>query len=92
MSNVRAHVYIRGHVQGVFFRATTKEKASEYGIHGWVKNCTDGRVEAVFEGKKEAVDKIIDWCRKGPAGAFVEEMQVHKEEHSDAFDGFSIIF
>lgn len=92
MSNVRAHVYIRGRVQGVFFRAITKEKAAEFGIHGWVKNCTDGRVEAVFEGKKKAVDKIIDWCRKGPMGAFVEEVQVHKEEHSGAFDGFSIIF
>ncbi len=92
MSNVRAHVYIRGRVQGVFFRATTKEKASEFGIQGWVKNCANGRVEAVFEGKKEAVDKLIDWCRKGPAGAFVEEVQVHKEDHSGAFDGFSIMF
>ena len=92
MSNVKAHVYIRGRVQGVFFRATTKEKASEFGIHGWVKNCTDGRVEAVFEGKKEAVDKMIDWCRKGPAGAFVEEVQVHKEDHSGAFNKFSIMF
>ena len=92
MSNVKAHVYIRGRVQGVFFRATTKEKASEFGIHGWVKNCTDGRVEAVFEGKKEAVDKMIDWCRKGPAGAIVEEVQVHKEEHSGAFNRFSIMF
>lgn len=92
MSNVRVHVYIQGRVQGVFFRANTKEKASEFGIHGWVKNCLDGRVEAVFEGKKYAVDKMIDWCRKGPVGAIVDDVRIHTEKFSGKFDGFSIIY
>jgi len=85
-------VYIQGRVQGVFFRATTREKAAEFGIRGWVKNCADGKVEAVFEGKKEAVDKIIDWCHKGPSGAFVEDIQIHTENFSGKFNGFSIIY
>ena len=58
----RAHVYIRGRVQGVFFRASTRDKALAFNVQGWVKNCFDGRVEAAFEGEKDAIDAMVCWC------------------------------
>ncbi len=87
---VRAHVFISGIVQGVFFRANTKRIADELGVKGWVRNLPDGRVEAVFEGNKEAVDKIIEWCKIGPPLARVDKVEVHWEEYKGEFDGFSI--
>jgi len=65
MPTTRAHVYVHGRVQGVFFRATTRDKAIALGVKGWVKNCLDGSVEAVFEGEKDIVEKIVNWCKKG---------------------------
>ena len=85
---VRAHVHISGNVQGVFFRATTVEKAVETGVNGWVKNLSDGRVEAVFEGGKEAVDAMIDFCHNGPRRARVEDVDVEYEE-ARGVDGFT---
>ena len=64
MPATRAHVYVHGRVQGVFFRATTRDKAIALGVKGWVKNCLDGSVEAVFEGEKDIVEKIVNWCKK----------------------------
>ena len=60
-----------GLVQGVFFRATCVRLARELALVGWVRNTTDGRVEAVFEGSNEAVDRIIAWCREGTPSAHV---------------------
>lgn len=88
----RAHVYVHGRVQGVFFRASTRDKAQAFGIKGWVKNCLDGSVEAVFEGKKDAVDKMVNWCRKGPSGAFVDHIDVRWEEYSGEFSEFSVVY
>jgi acylphosphatase len=88
----RAHVYVRGRVQGVFFRASTKDRALTLGVTGWVKNCLDGSVEAVFEGKKDLVDKIVNWCRKGPAGARVEQTDVSWEDFTGEFDAFSVVY
>ena len=88
----RAHVYVYGRVQGVFFRASTRDKAHMLRVKGWVKNCMDGGVEAVFEGEKDAVDKIVNWCRKGPLGAFVKNIDVCWEEYSGEFDEFSIVY
>ncbi len=88
----RVHVYIHGRVQGVFFRSSTREKAQAYGVKGWVKNCPDSSVEAVFEGEKDAVNKVLEWCKKGPSGAFVRQVDVHMEEYSDEFYGFSIVY
>lgn len=89
---IRAHVYVYGRVQGVFFRASTRDKARLLGIKGWVKNCLDGSVEAVFEGKKDAVDKMVNWCRKGPTGAFVDRIDVCWEEYTGEFDEFSVVY
>ncbi len=90
MSIVRAHVNVEGRVQGVFFRANTVDKAYSLNIVGWVRNCPDASVEAVFEGKKDAVEKIINWCRMGPPGALVRNVNVNWEEPTGEFKIFSI--
>ncbi|HDD69040.1 MAG TPA: acylphosphatase [Candidatus Korarchaeota archaeon] len=87
---VRAHVFVSGIVQGVFFRANTKRMADQLRVKGWVRNLLDGRVEAVFEGDKEAVEKIIEWCKTGPPLARVDRVEVHWEPYKGEFDEFSI--
>jgi len=86
--NTRIHVLVYGKVQGVFFRSSAKDKAEELGISGWIRNLTDGRVEAVFEGEKEGVDKIVEWCRKGPEHARVTSVEVYVEEYKGELKGF----
>jgi acylphosphatase len=76
----RAHVVVRGSVQGVFFRAETRNRARSLGLGGWVRNNVDGTVEAVFEGDRERVESMVDWCRRGPAHAKVEDVEVAWEE------------
>lgn len=75
----RTHVFISGRVQGVWFRAHTREKAEELGISGWVQNLPDGRVEAVFEGEDEKVDEMVKWCHRGPPLSRVEKVDVEYE-------------
>ncbi len=87
---VRAHLIIKGLVQGVFFRATTQSVAEGNRVKGWVRNRTDGSVEAVLEGEKEDVDRVIEWCHHGPLGARVDEVEVEWEEYKNEFNGFSI--
>lgn len=86
----RAHVFISGRVQGVFFRATTKRKARKRGVKGWVKNLRDGRVEAVFEGDQDKVKKMIQFCHEGPRSARVEDVEVNWEDPTGVFEDFSI--
>ena len=86
----RAHIFIKGRVQGVFFRQGTYEKAVELGISGWVRNLPDGRVEAVFEGEEEKINKIIQWAKEGPPIAKVEEVEIKWEKPTGEFDGFQI--
>jgi len=76
----RAHVYVSGNVQGVGYRFSTVQQAKRLGVNGWVKNLQDGRVEAVFEGDKPAVEKMVKWCHSGPASASVEDVSVMQEE------------
>jgi acylphosphatase len=76
MSSARAHVVVRGHVQGVFFRAETRDRAASLGLGGWVRNNADGTVEAVFEGERERVESMVEWCRRGPSLAQVEDVDV----------------
>ncbi len=71
---------VRGRVQGVFFRSETRERARSLGVEGWVRNDPDGSVEAVFEGPTERVDSLVIWCRRGPAGAVVVDVEVAWEE------------
>lgn len=75
----RAHVRVSGVVQGVFFRASTRDEAVRLGLGGWAINLPDGRVEAVFEGPRDAVERAVIWCHTGPARAVVENVEVEWE-------------
>jgi acylphosphatase len=86
----RAEVLISGRVQGVFFRATTRQKARELGVEGWVRNRPDGKVGAVFEGEKSDVQKLVSWCHSGPRAAQVENVDVEWGEPTGKFDGFTV--
>jgi acylphosphatase len=86
----RAHVYVSGRVQGVFFRSETQDEARRHGIAGWVRNLPDGRVEAVFEGEKENVEKLIEFSRRGPPGAKVTKADVTWEDYTGQFKSFTI--
>ena len=86
----RVHVVISGRVQGVWFRATTKQKAEQLGLTGWVRNTYDGNVEAVFEGEENGVQEMLDWCRHGPPLSKVENVEVKNESPTNGFDSFSI--
>ncbi len=90
MAKKRAHVFISGLVQGVFFRAETKDLAQLLGVKGWVRNLWDGRVEAVFEGEEEAVERMVSWCHRGPSGAVVENVEVIYEDYTGEYDDFRI--
>ena len=85
----RAHVYVSGKVQGVYFRATTREEAREHGVDGWVRNLDDGRVEAVFEGPKEDVESLIEFCHRGSKAARIDDVEVSYEEPQGE-DGFRV--
>jgi acylphosphatase len=73
-------IRVTGRVQGVFFRAEAQARAESLGLAGWIRNAPDGSVEAVFEGEPERVDSMVDWCRRGPAGAEVDDVEVDNEE------------
>jgi acylphosphatase len=85
----RRRVVVQGHVQGVFFRETTKRRALSAGVTGWIANRPDGTVEAVFEGEREAVERLVDYAREGPRGARVDWVDVVAEE-PEQLDGFEI--
>lgn len=84
---IRRRVVVHGHVQGVFFRETTRRRAVSTGVAGWVRNRPDGTVEAVFEGDRAAVERLVDFCREGPRGARVDRVAVEAEE-PEALAGF----
>ncbi len=87
---IRRHAIIQGRVQGVFFRMETRQEAQVHGVTGWVRNLPDGAVEAVFEGEKDKVEKVLAWCRQGPPGARVDSVDVTEEPYSGEFTAFSI--
>jgi acylphosphatase len=86
---VRAHVHVSGTVQGVYFRATTRDTAREHGVDGWVRNLADGRVEAVFEGPEDAVDQLVAFCHEGSPAAEVQAVDVEWED-PEGHEGFEI--
>jgi acylphosphatase len=86
----RAHVFVSGRVQGVFFRAFTREKAKEHGVMGWVRNLPDGRVEAVLEGEKDSITRVVAELKVGPPYARVEGLKIEFEEHTGEFKDFHV--
>ncbi|HEX5585932.1 MAG TPA: acylphosphatase [Acidimicrobiia bacterium] len=76
---VRARVFVTGRVQGVWFRESCREQAVALGVGGWVRNRSDGRVEAVFEGPPAAVDRLVAWCAEGPSRARVDSVEERRE-------------
>jgi acylphosphatase len=90
MEKKRVHVFISGRVQGVFFRAYTRDAARQAGVSGWVRNMRDGRVEAIFEGDEENVRKMIKWCNEGSPMGRVDSVEVQEEVYTGEFASFMI--
>ena len=90
MKTASVHLFIEGRVQGVFYRAFTRNLAARLGLDGWVRNLFDGRVEALFEGSRELIEQAIQECWKGPAGSSVRNIDVRWEEPSAKSKGFEI--
>ncbi len=86
----KAHILISGRVQGVLFRKGVTERAKYLGVTGWVKNLRDGRVEAMAEGEKSQVEELVRFCRVGPPGAKVVNVDVNWLEAAGEFRGFRI--
>ena len=86
----RVHMVIFGHVQGVFFRQSTKRKAESVGVKGWVRNRLDGTVEVVAEGPIGAVDSLVVWCQQGPEMARVDRVERVDEEPAGVPEGFDV--
>jgi acylphosphatase len=84
------HLIIKGKVQGVFFRASTKEMAEKLNITGWVKNTDGGDVEVRAQGEDEALEKFIAWCRRGPSQAKVTQVEINRDLPEEKFDRFKI--
>ena len=89
MVKARVHLFVSGRVQGVFFRQKTKQQAESLSVNGWVRNLSDGRVEAVFEGEAEAVKALVEYCHQGPSSARVENVEVNYENHRGEFSDFT---
>ncbi|KZN23937.1 acylphosphatase [Haladaptatus sp. R4] len=85
----RAHVFVSGKVQGVFYRANTRDTAESKGIDGWVQNLSDGRVEAVFEGPESTVEEMVEWCHTGSPAADVDDVDVEYDDPNGE-DGFRV--
>ena len=85
IKNVR--VLISGRVQGVCFRACTRDQAQILNLSGWVRNLSDGRVEALFEGVSEVIDQMLEWCKEGAPSSSVSDIEVFEEEASTANGG-----
>lgn len=87
---VRAHVFVSGRVQGVFFRSETRYEAKKRGVTGWVRNLPDGRLEAVFEGEEANVKELTEFCKRGPPGARVTGIDVIWENYTGEFKDFEM--
>lgn len=89
MTRTRAHVFVTGRVQGVYYRATTREMAQDQGVDGWVRNLDDGRVEAVFEGEEADVEAMVEFCHDGSTRANVTDVDATYEA-PEGLDGFEV--
>lgn len=92
MEKKRAHVWISGRVQGVFFRAFTRDMAVQMGLTGWARNLSDGRVEAVFEGDADIVEAMLRWCHHGSPMSRVDSVDVREEDYAGDLESFRITY
>lgn len=90
MAKKRVQLTISGHVQGVYFRANTRDRAKRLGLTGWVKNLADGDVKLVAEGEENALKELVTWCHKGPPMARVNQVEEDWKDPEDEFDSFRI--
>jgi acylphosphatase len=88
----RARIIVTGIVQGVFYRHNTKQQADRLSLAGTVRNLPDGSVEIVCEGDEKEIERLIEWCRQGPRGAFVENVDVQWHEKAGGLTYFSIVY
>lgn len=88
--NARAHMFVSGMVQGVFFRSETRNEARKRNVRGWVRNLPDGGVEALFEGEETNVKALVEFCRHGPPGAIVTDTEVQWEDYKGEFGTFEM--
>jgi acylphosphatase len=86
----RMHVFVKGTFQGVYYRYNALKKAEEYHLTGWVRNKADGNVEIVCEGAEEDIKNIVQWCKQGPEGAYVREVETDWEQYTGEFNVFEI--
>jgi acylphosphatase len=91
MASKRVQLFVRGRVQGVFFRAAAQREARRLGVCGWVKNRNDGSVEVVAEGEEDAIKEIISWAQHGPSAARVEHVDVRWKGYTGEFAEFRIV-
>jgi len=92
VGNIRVRLIVEGRVQGVWFRDSTRTQANSLGVHGWVKNRSDGSVEILAEGAEDRVQKLMEWCHEGPSYARVDRVEASREEWQGEFDSFDIVF
>ncbi|MFN3739861.1 MAG: acylphosphatase [Thermodesulfovibrionales bacterium] len=90
MQKVRCHIFVAGRVQGVFFRAFTRDVAESLGLKGWVRNLPDGRVEAVFEGSREVIEEALKKIKIGPPASRVENIDINWSELIENIPDFRI--
>jgi acylphosphatase len=88
---IRIYINISGRVQGVFYRSSARRLALELGLKGWVRNLSDGHVDAIVEGDEEQVERFINWCMKGPPLAVVSDLKSEQEQPKGEFETFRII-
>ncbi len=86
----RAQIYISGRVQMVLFRDSMRKKGNQLGLKGWVRNIKDNQVEAVLEGKKRGVERLIEWARSGPILARVDDVKIKWEKYQEEFNNFEV--
>ena len=86
----RAHIFVSGIVQGVYFRDFTRSHSTAFGLTGWVRNLRDGRVEAVVEGERDDIHRLIERLRSGPPASRVDDVEVNWEKYTDSFVRFQI--
>ena len=90
MTLKQIHIFVTGRVQGVFFRQSTRVIAIKNNVNGLVRNLDDGRVEIIAQGEEQNINKLIDWCRTGPANSRVDEFELKEESITEEFENFEV--